>query len=169
MIKIERIGHLVISVRDLKKSLDFYTRVLGLRVMGEIPGVAFLSAGGRDHHEIALAEIGPDTEKARINQVGLVHFAFRLRTEEDLVEAYETLQREGAQIAYTVNHGVTKSVYFLDPDGHELEVYVDNAPEAIAAMENPYFGLEKLAFAPEQPSLMEAIAKMQQELVAGAA
>jgi catechol 2,3-dioxygenase len=169
MIKIERIGHLVISVRDIKKSLDFYTRVLGLQVMGEIPGAVFLSAGGRDHHEIALAEIGAGTEKARINQIGLVHFAFRLRTEEDLLEAYETLQREGATIAYTVNHGVTKSVYFLDPDGHELEVYVDNTAEEIAAMDNPYFGLDKLAFAPDQPSLMEAIAKMQQDLVAGVA
>lgn len=166
MIKIERVAHIVITVRDLEKSLDFYTRVLGLKVMGEIQGVAFLSAGGRDHHEIALAGIGTQAGKAKVSEIGLVHFAFRLRDEEDLVEAYETLLREGVEIAYTVNHGVTKSVYFYDPDGHELEVYADNSQEEVASFENPYGGLEKLSFAPDQPSLMDSIMKMQKAMAA---
>ncbi len=164
MIKIERVGHLVVSVRNLEKSLDFYTRVLGLQVMGRIPGVAFLSAGGRDHHELALGEIGPDAGKARADQLGLIHFAFRLRTVEDLVEAYETLEREGIEFSCTVNHGVTKSVYVFDPDGHEVEFYVDNTPEEMAEFENPYFGLDKLPFAPDKPSLLEAYAKTQENL-----
>jgi catechol 2,3-dioxygenase len=169
MIKIERVAHLVITVRDMEKSRDFYTRVLGLRVMGEVPGAIFLSAGGRDHHEIALAAIGPQAEKAGIDKIGLVHFAFRLRNEADLREAYDTLLEEGVEISYTVNHGVTKSVYFFDPDGHELEVYADNSPEEVASFENPYFGLEKLAFAPDKPSLMDSFVKAQQELAAAAA
>lgn len=170
MIKIERVAHVVISVRNLERSRDFYTRVLGLQVMGVIPGVIFLSAGGRDHHEIALAEIGDQAPKAKLNEIGMVHFAFRLRDEADLREAYDTLLREGVEIAYTVNHGVTKSVYFYDPDGHELEVYADNSAEEVASFENPYFGLEKLPFAPDKPSLMDSIQKAQQALApAGAA
>lgn len=157
MIKIERVGHLVISVRDMETSLDFYTRVLGLKLMGEDSGVTFLSANGRDHHEISLVEIGLQAEKAKINELGLVHFAFRLRSEADLLEAYETLLKEEVQVAYTVNHGVTKSVYFLDPDGHLVEVYADNTPEEVASFENPYSGLEKLPFALDKPSMMEAI------------
>ena len=167
MIKIERVAHIVISVRSLAKSRDFYTRVLGLEVMGEIPGVIFLSAGGRDHHEIAIAEIGAEAVKARPNQLGMVHFAFRLRTEEDLLEAYNTLLSEGVEISCTVNHGVTKSVYFFDPDGHELEVYVDNTPAEVATFENPYFGFEKLAFAPDKPSLMDTFVRLQSEIAAG--
>jgi len=163
MVKIERVAHIVITVRELAKSRDFYTRILGLRVMGEIPGVIFMSAGGRDHHEIALAELGADAPKAKPNEVGMAHFAFRLRNEADLVEAYETFLREGVEIAYTVNHGVTKSVYFYDPDGHELEVYADNSPEEVASFPNPYFGLEKLSFAPDKPSLMDAIQQAQQQ------
>lgn len=169
MIKIERVAHLVISVRDLEKSRDFYTRVLGLQVMGEVPGAIFLSAGGRDHHEIALAGIGPDAPKAKLNEIGLVHFAFRLRNEADLLEAYDTLLSEGVEISYTVNHGVTKSVYFFDPDGHELEVYADNSPEEVASFENPYFGLEKLPFAPDKPSLMDSIQKAMAALAPAAA
>lgn len=169
MIKIERVAHVVISVRSLAKSRDFYTRVLGLDVMGEIPGVVFLSAGRRDHHEIALAEIGAEAGKAKPSEIGMMHFAFRLRSEADLREAYETLLREGVEIAHTVNHGVTKSVYFLDPDGHELEVYADNSPAEVASFPNPYFGLEKLPFALDKPSLMDSFAKVQQALAPAAA
>ncbi len=125
-----------------------------------------MSAGARDHHEIALAQIGPEAPKARASEIGLVHFAFRLRSEDDLVEAYETLLRENVEISYTVNHGVTKSVYFFDPDGHELEVYADNSAEEVASFENPYFGTEKLPFAPDKPGLMDSIAKAMQEIAA---
>lgn len=164
MIKIERVAHVVISVRDLERSRDFYTRVLGLQVMGEIPGVIFLSAGGRDHHEVGLAQIGSDATKAKPNEIGMIHFAFRLRNDEDLLEAYNTLLAEGVKISCTVNHGVTKSVYFFDPDGHELEVYSDNSVEEVAKLENPYFGLDKLSFAQDQPSLMESLAQAQQSV-----
>ncbi|WP_176594325.1 VOC family protein [Sphingobium sp. EM0848] len=167
MIKIERVAHVVISVRDMQKSRDFYTRILGLQVMGEIQGVIFLSAGGRDHHELGLAEIGSQADKAKINEIGMLHFAFRLRNEDDLQEAYDTFLREGVEIAYTVNHGVTKSVYFYDPDGHELEVYADNSPEEVASFANPYGGMEKLPFALDKPSLMDSIIKAQQTLAAG--
>jgi catechol 2,3-dioxygenase len=169
MIKIERVGHLVISVRNLAKSRDFYTRILGLDVMGEIPGAVFLSAGGRDHHEIALAEIGSQADKAKATEVGLIHFAFRLRNETDLLEAYSTLLEEGVEISYTVNHGVTKSVYFFDPDGHELEVYADNSKAEVASFENPYFGFDKLPFALDKPGLMDSIVKMQDAFAAQAA
>jgi catechol 2,3-dioxygenase len=167
MIKIERVAHLVISVRSLEKSRDFYTRVLGLKVMGEVPGAIFLSAGGRDHHEIALAEIGAQAAKAKVSEIGLIHFAFRLRDEADLREAYDTLLREGVEISFTVNHGVTKSVYFFDPDGHELEVYADNSPEEVASFQNPYAGFDKLPFAPEHPGLFDSIMKAQAALAQG--
>lgn len=166
MIKIERIAHVVISVRNLEKSRDFYTRVLGLQVMGTMPGVIFMAANGRDHHEIAIGEIGPQAPNAKPTDIGMVHCAFRLRNEEELLEAYQTLLREGVEISYTVNHGVTKSVYFFDPDGHELEVYADNSPEEVASFKNPYMGTEKLPFAQDKPSLMDSIMKVQQMLAA---
>ncbi|MBO0852664.1 MAG: VOC family protein [Nocardia sp.] len=161
MIKIERVAHVVIKVRSLEKSLDFYTRVLGLKVMGKIePSVVFLSTG-RDHHELGIAELGTQAPDGTFYQVGMEHFAFKLRNEADLIEAYETLLSEKVEIAYTVNHGVTKSVYFFDPDGNELEVYADNSPEEVAGFENPYGGMEKLTFATDQPSLMDSIIKAQ--------
>lgn len=169
MIKIERVAHVVIKVRNLEKSLDFYTRILGLKEMGRIPPMVVFLSTGRDHHELGIAEVGPDAPNGKFAEVGMEHFAFKLRNEDDLLEAYQTLLRENVEIAYTVNHGVTKSIYFYDPDGNELEVYSDNSPEEVATFENPYGGMDKLAFAEDQPSLMDAIIKAQQEMAATAA
>lgn len=169
MIKIERVAHVVIKVRSLEKSLDFYTRLLGLKVMGEIPpAVVFLSTG-RDHHELGIAQLGDEAPDGDFYRIGMEHFAFKLRNEDDLREAYETLLAENVKIAYTVNHGVTKSVYFYDPDGNELEVYSDNSPEEVAGFENPYGGMDKLDFATDKPSLLDSLMAAQQEMAAAAA
>ena len=169
MIKIDRIAHVVIKVRNMEKSLDFYTRVLGLKVMGEIPPVVKFLSTGRDHHELGIAEVGADAPAGSFFQVGMEHFSFRLSNDDDLREAYDTLLRENVKIAYTVNHGVTKSVYFYDPDGNQLEVYSDNSPEEVATFENPSGGMEKLDFAQDQPSLLDSIVEAQQEMAAAAA
>ena len=160
MIHPDRIGHVVIKVRDLERSRRFYTEVLGLAVMQELPQVkmVFLASNRREHHELALAEVGARAGAPNPGDIGLAHFAFRLKTVEDLRAAYRELKERGVPISFTVNHGVTRSVYFLDPDGNQLEVYVDNAPEEIARMKDPYFGLDKLEFAPEEPGLRDYFA-----------
>jgi catechol 2,3-dioxygenase len=161
MIRPDRIGHVVIKVRDLERSKRFYREVLGLDLMGELatPRISFLAANRNDHHEIGLLEVGPEAPDASPAAVGLVHIAFRLKNDDELVAAYRELKERGVRIHFTVDHGVTKSVYFFDPDGNELEVYSDNSPEEIAAFENAYAGMEKLGFAPEEPGLGEIFQK----------
>jgi catechol 2,3-dioxygenase len=161
MIRPERIAHVVIRVRDLARSRKFYTEVLGMDVMMEAPALrgVFLANNRRDHHELALIEVGPQAEGPRQNQLGLSHIAFRLRTEEELRAAYRELKEKEVPISFTVNHGITKSVYFYDPDGYELEVYCDNPPEEIAKLPNSYLGMDKLEFAPNDPGLADAVAR----------
>jgi catechol 2,3-dioxygenase len=163
MIRTERIGHVVLKVRDLKRSVEFYNGVLGLDVMSEAGGLrmAFLASNRRDHHEIGLIEVGPQAELPAWSQLGLVHIAFRLRNQEDLQAAYAELKERGVPIAFTVNHGITNSVYFLDPDGHQLEVYCDNPPEEVARMRDGYTGMDKLEFAPDDPGLADFFAQMR--------
>jgi catechol 2,3-dioxygenase len=86
MIRPERIGHVVIKVRNLERSRKFYTEVLGMDVMMEIPAIhgVFLANNRRDHHEIALFEVGPEAAGLQAKQIGLAHIAFRLRTEAEL-------------------------------------------------------------------------------------
>lgn len=162
MIKAERIGHVVLKVRDLERSRAFYTELLGMDVMMEIPAIpaVFLANNRRDHHEIALFQVGPEAEDLRPNQIGLSHVAFRLRNEEELRAAYQEFKEKHVPISFTVDHGVTKSVYFRDPDGYELEVYCDNPPEEIAKFPNPYLGMNKLDFAPGDPGLADVIGQL---------
>ena len=91
MIHPERIGHVVIKVRDLERSRKFYTEVLGMQVMKDVPqiGACFLANNGRDHHEVALFQVGPQAAAPKGNEIGLLHFAFRLRSEEELRAAYQ--------------------------------------------------------------------------------
>jgi catechol 2,3-dioxygenase len=71
------------------------------------------------------------------------------------------LKEKEVPIDFTVDHGITKSIYFRDPDGHQLEVYCDNPPEYIAKMrENKYSGMDKLDFAPDEASIAEAFRGM---------
>ena len=160
MIRPERIGHVVIKVRDLEQSKRFYRDVLGLELMGELaqPRIAFLAANRRDHHEIGLLEVGAEAGDPAPGAVGLVHIAFRLKSDAELIAAYHELKERGVRIHFTVDHGVTNSVYFFDPDGNELEVYADNSREHVDSMPNPYAGLEKLEFAPDDPGMREVFA-----------
>jgi catechol 2,3-dioxygenase len=163
MIVPERIGHVVIKVRDLERSRKFYTEVLGLQQMMDLPEfkMVFFSCNGRDHHELACIEVGKDADAPRFREVGLQHIAFRLRDEDQLRAAYQEFKKRDIPIDFTVDHGVTKSIYFHDPDGNHLEVYCDNSAEYIAEFgANTYAGMEKLDFAQNEPSIADAFRQM---------
>ncbi len=165
MINPDRIGHVVLKVRDLARSRRFYTEVLGLDLMFEMPGMAFLASHRRDHHELALMEVGAGAEPPKGPQVGLAHVAFRLGDEAELVRAYRELKERQVPICFTVHHGITKSVYFLDPDGNQLEVYCDVPPEQRPKLPSDYMGMERLDFAPDEPSLGDVIKNMRMGLL----
>jgi catechol 2,3-dioxygenase len=160
MINPDRIGHVVLKVRDLERSRRFYSEVLGLDVMSETPNMVFLASHRRDHHEIALLAMGDAAEAPRHLQVGLAHVAFRVSDEAELVKGYRELKERNVPISFTVHHGVAKSVYFLDPDGNQLEIYCDVPAEQRPKLPNDYMGMEKLDFAPDAPSFADAIQQM---------
>ena len=162
MICPERIGHVVLKVRDLERSKKFYAEVMGLEVMKVEPSIkmAFFASNGRDHHEIATIEIDVKDSDSQATGVGLSHLAFRLRDEAHLHAAYADLKGHGIEIVSAVNHGVTKSVYLRDPDGHLLEVYCDGLVEKIATFPDPYMGTRPLDFAKDAPNFMEAFGEL---------
>jgi catechol 2,3-dioxygenase len=162
MICPERIGHVVLKVRDLERTKKFYAEVMGLEVMKVEPSIrmAFFASNGRDHHEIAAIEIDGNIPDSQAGGVGLSHLAFRLRDEAHLRAAYTDLKEHEVKIISAVNHGVTKSIYFRDPDGHLLEVYCDGLPEELAKFPDPYMGMGALDFAKDAPDFMEAFGEL---------
>ena len=124
--KVESLGHVVLKVTDLQRSEKFYSGILGLPVCARFDEqgmkMTFFSLG--NHHDIALAQVSGE-DKAGEQAAGLHHVAFRIGDSIDqLKEAKTYLEGQGLEL-HPIDHEVTKSLYFHDPDGNMLEVYVD--------------------------------------------
>ena len=134
MIQAKKLGHIVLKVRDAAVSRDFYTRTLGLKVSHEDleRGAVFLSFG-REHHELALFQLATGDAPSAA-QPGLHHMAWRLDTFEELKEAYRELKTIGVPVESTIEHNVSRSIYFHDPDGNRVELYCDNYADGFEAM-----------------------------------
>jgi len=135
MIQARKLGHVVLKVRDAKKSRDFYTQTLGLKVAHENleRGAVFLSFGA-EHHELALFQLASG-ETPAAEQPGLHHMAWQLGSFEELQAAYRELVDLGIPVESTVEHNVTRSVYFPDPDGNRVELYCDRVSNGFEAMQ----------------------------------
>ena len=135
MIQARKLGHVVLKVRDAQASKAFYSRVLGLQVAHEDRqrGAVFLSFG-TEHHDLALFQLATGgTPEA--TQPGLHHTAWQLESFEALQDAYRELGQLGIAVESTVEHNVTRSVYFHDPDGNRVELYCDMVPNGFEFMQ----------------------------------
>jgi catechol 2,3-dioxygenase len=127
-IRIERVGHVVLKVRDLERSVPFYRDVLGLREVARLDHMVFFSATGENHHDLALLEVGPQAPRPGRDAVGLYHVALKIGNDLDRLRAAKAhLEAHGVRIALS-NHRVSQSIYLNDPDGNGLELYVDADP-----------------------------------------
>ncbi|HKN39298.1 MAG TPA: VOC family protein [Acidimicrobiia bacterium] len=126
---ITRLNHAVLYVRDVERSVAFYTDVLGFRVLDVLPegfrGAAFLQApGSTNDHDLGLFEIGSAAAASpagRGGAVGLYHLAWEVDTLAELEGLAARLSEAGALVGAS-DHGTTKSLYAKDPDGLEFEV-----------------------------------------------
>ena len=144
---VRELGHLVLYVRDIERSVRFYRDVLGWRQIGPpssaFPGAMF--SGGRTHHELLLIEVGPDAAPIPPGRrVGLYHFGLKVGdTDEELREMLDRLVAAGVDLVGTADHGMTHSLYLADPDGNEIELYIDvpgvdwNDPDILISRPRP--------------------------------
>jgi catechol 2,3-dioxygenase len=138
--EIKELGHLVLYVRDVDRSAVFYRDVLGWRqVFPEpdpssgpdgplgVPVAMFSAPSGRTHHELLLIEVGPDAAPLpEGRRVGLYHFGLKVGDSDDeLRAALARLQETGTPVLGASDHTVSHSLYIADPDGNEIELYVD--------------------------------------------
>jgi catechol 2,3-dioxygenase-like lactoylglutathione lyase family enzyme len=125
---IHRLNHAVLYISDVKRSVAFYTEVLGFRVVNMTPegfgGAAFLQApGSTNDHDLGLFEIGAAAgpSEAGRRTVGLYHLAWEVDTLDELERTMVKLTEAGALVGSS-DHGTTKSLYGHDPDGLEFEI-----------------------------------------------
>lgn len=153
--EIKELGHVVLYVRDIERSAAFYRDVLGWRQilpapgrdaeLGKLPVAAFNAPGGRTHHELLLIEVGPEAaSQPEGRRVGLYHFGLKVGDSDDeLREALARVSETGTPLLGMSDHFATHSLYIADPDGNEVELYVDvpgvdwDSPEAMASAPRP--------------------------------
>jgi catechol 2,3-dioxygenase len=132
--EVQELGHVVLYVRDLERSRRFYRDVLGWNEITDnvplnLPAAAFTS--GRTHHELLLIEVGPNAQPLPAGRrVGMYHFGLKIgESDDDLRKAVAELRAAGVPISGASDHTVTHSLYITDPDGNEIELYIDVQPE----------------------------------------
>ena len=133
--QIKELGHVVLFVKNIERSAHFYRDVLGFHAVepkgsdGSLRslGRAVMFTSGRTHHELLLIEVGEDAPHfGHGRRAGLYHLGFKIgESDDELREALEVLRAAGTEIIGASDHTVTHSLYVLDPDGNEVELYID--------------------------------------------
>jgi catechol 2,3-dioxygenase len=129
--QVKELGHIVLYVREVERSRQFYRDVLGWNEIVGIPGQMAMFTSGRTHHELLLIEVGPEAQPIpQGRRVGMYHFGLKIgESDDDLRNALRELVDGGANVIGTADHHVSHSIYITDPDGNEIELYIDVQPE----------------------------------------
>ena len=147
MPKISKVGHVVLAVHDPATSAKFYVDKLGMELVNYYSDpehgleMAFLSFCTL-HHDIALIKVAQD---APVGNPGFSHTALVIDGgEKELAQMYRQLKDRQVQVEMTADHGLSKSLYFHDPEGNRLEIYYDTMPtvEAMQFMRQGRAGME---------------------------
>ena len=130
--KAQYLGHVVFYVKDLERSLAFYRDLLGFTEVGRVfGGAAAALTSGRTHHELLLIQVGDAPPPPTGRRLGLYHIGIKVGDSlDELRAAKKELERAGVEIGGMSDHTVSQSLYLRDPDGNEVEIYVD-ADESI--------------------------------------
>jgi catechol 2,3-dioxygenase-like lactoylglutathione lyase family enzyme len=119
-----KLAHLVLKTSNFEAMVDWYLKVLNARVALAVPHVVFLTFDD-EHHRIAIVKV-PRLEAHSPNACGMDHIAFTFENLGDLLATYKRLAALGIRPRWPINHGMTVSLYYQDPDGNNLELQIDS-------------------------------------------
>ena len=142
------VHHVAYRCRDAKETVEFYQRVMGMDFQlaiaeDKVPSTGepdpymhiFLDAG--NDNVLAFFELPTrdDMDRDRNTPAWVQHIAFRVGSMEELMAAKARAEAEGLEVVGPTHHGIFKSIYFFDPNGHRLELACDiGTPEQMAEL-----------------------------------
>jgi catechol 2,3-dioxygenase len=120
-----RIGHVRFRVRDLERSIRFYSGILHFRLVERVGGTFAFMSGSNSHHDIALQLADADSPGPAPNATGVDHVAFEVQGKKEFARAFMAADEAGVEVK-TIDNGISWSMYFPDPEGNQLELFCDN-------------------------------------------
>jgi len=137
-----KVGHLVLTVRDIAASHAFYTEILGFEQCGQfknemVPDVdmRFYRGSKSRHHDLALVQSPDPSSQPAVepfdmfgNRVGVNHIAISYPSRDEWLSKLQEIQDKHVPVVLRGNHGMTHSCYLEDPDGNGVEVLYDLPP-----------------------------------------
>jgi catechol-2,3-dioxygenase len=150
-----KFAHVVLKTTRYQEMLDWWLGVLEAEVRYSNDFLSFISYDD-EHHRMAIAAI-PGLGEADTNTVGVDHFAFTMSGLDDLFDLYDRLKATGVDPEWTVNHGMTLSAYYRDPDGNQAEFQIDlcSLDEADEFMHGPLFAANPIGIDVDFDDLIE--------------
>ncbi len=118
--------HVNLKTIHMQEMIDWYAIVVGLTTIFQFPGGAWLTNDAANHRLALLASSKMSEDPDKIVHTGIHHLAFEYATFDDLLHAYMRLQALGILPHMCLDHGMTLSFYYVDPDGNSVELQVDN-------------------------------------------
>jgi len=133
--KLRRIHHVAYRCRDAKQTVEFYQRVLGMDFVLAIAEDHVPSTGAPDPYMHVFLDAGmgnvlaffelphaPEMGRDANTPDWVQHIAFELGSLAELDEAERRLRAEGLEVVGPTDHGIFRSIYFFDPNGHRIEL-----------------------------------------------
>jgi catechol 2,3-dioxygenase-like lactoylglutathione lyase family enzyme len=130
-----KFAHFVLRTGQIERMAEWYQTVLGARIVFRDERLCFLSYDD-EHHRLALIQI-PGLAPRDAEAAGTDHVAYSYRDLGELLATYRRLKEHGILPHWPINHGVTTSMYYRDPDNNRVELQIDNF--ATAAELDGYF------------------------------
>lgn len=118
--------HVNLKTRRLHEMIDWYGLVVGMKPNHQFAGGAWLTNDAANHRLALLAPPGIVDDPDKIAHAGIHHMAFEFASMDDLLDTYERLKPQGIVPHACLDHGMTTSFYYVDPDGNSVELQSDN-------------------------------------------
>ena len=118
--------HVNLKTIHMQEMVDWYGTLVGLTTVFQFPGGAWLTNDTANHRLALLTSSKISDDEGKLVHTGVHHIAFEYPSIDDLLSAYTRLKELGILPHMTLDHGMTLSFYYVDPDGNSVELQVDN-------------------------------------------
>jgi catechol-2,3-dioxygenase len=118
--------HVNLKTTRLQEMIDWYATVVGLSTVFQFPGGAWLTNDAANHRLALLTSSHMSDDEQKLVHTGMHHLAFEYVTLDDLLATYVSLKERDITPHMTLDHGMTLSFYYVDPDGNSVELQIDN-------------------------------------------